>query len=59
MDDFDIVEGRENGCSEGFTVYFNPFVHTIEENSEFIRRGYEVMPIRIPPTDRDLSPRNT
>lgn len=38
-------------------VYFNPFNHTIEENNEFIRRGWEVMPIRVPPTDRDLKPR--
>lgn len=55
-EDYEIIEGRENGLSEGkgIKVYFNPFNHTIEENNEFIRRGYEVMPMRVPPMDRDL-----
>jgi type IV secretory pathway VirB4 component len=37
---------------EGVTIYFNPFAFTTEQNNEFIRRGYEVMPLRVP-SDRD------
>lgn len=33
---------------EGVVIYFNPFAFTIEENNEFLRRGYEVMPMQIP-----------
>lgn len=58
-DDIDIIEGRENGCSQaegtGIKVFFNPFDGaTIEENNERIRKGWEVMPMRVPPMDRDL-----
>lgn len=37
-------------CKEcrGIKIYFNPFAFTIEENNEFLARGYEVMPIEIP-----------
>lgn len=38
------------------TIYFNPFDGaTIEENNERIRRGWEVMPMRVPPIDRDFT----
>lgn len=43
-------------AANGLTVYFNPFAFTIEENNEFLRLGYEVMPIQVPrDTDRDKS----
>lgn len=29
-------------------VYFNPWIFTIEQNNEFIRQGYEPIPIPIP-----------
>lgn len=34
--------------TDELVIYFNPWIHTIEENNEFIRLGYEVMPMRIP-----------
>ena len=33
---------------EGVTVYFNPWLFTIEENNEMLAKGYEVMPLAIP-----------
>lgn len=33
---------------EKMTIYFNPFAFTIEQNNEFLRRGYEPMPMQIP-----------
>ena len=35
----------------GLKVYFNPFLFTIEQNNEFLRLGYEVMPLAIPSDD--------
>lgn len=32
----------------GVKGYFNPFAFSIEENNEFLRRGYEPMPMRVP-----------
>jgi hypothetical protein len=32
----------------GLKVYFNPFRFSVEQNNDFIRRGYEVMPLQIP-----------
>ena len=29
-------------------VYFNPFAFTVEQNNEFIRQGYEPIPMRVP-----------
>ena len=29
-------------------VFFNPFMFSIEQNNEFLAKGYEVMPLRIP-----------
>ena len=29
-------------------VYFNPFRFTIEQNNEFLAKGYEVMPLAVP-----------
>lgn len=47
-DDFEVTEDEPK-----LTVYFNPFDGaTIEENNERIRKGWEVMPIRIPREDR-------
>lgn len=37
-------------------VYFNPFAFTIEQNNEFLRLGFEVMPLSIPNMDRDNRP---
>lgn len=34
-------------------IYFNPWVYTIEENNEFIRLGYEPIPMRIPDSKVD------
>lgn len=47
-------ETKDTDGGEGLKVYFNPFAFTVEENNEFIRLGYEVMPIQIP----DARPRN-
>lgn len=41
----------EQTRAEGATVYFNPFAFTIEQNNEFLRRGYE--PILRLPSDRE------
>lgn len=32
----------------GVKIYFDPWQFTIEENNEFIQRGYEPIPMRIP-----------
>lgn len=32
----------------GVKIYFNPFAFSIEQNNEFLARGYEVMPIAVP-----------
>ncbi len=37
----------------GVTVYFNPFAFTIEQNNEFIAKGYEVMPLAMPSKEPD------
>lgn len=29
-------------------IYFNPFAFSVEQNNEFLAKGYEVMPIRVP-----------
>lgn len=34
-------------------IYFNPFNFTIEQNNEFLAKGYEVMPITIPRESQD------
>lgn len=36
---------------EGVKIYFNPFAFDMETNNEFLRLGYEVMPIQIPKGD--------
>lgn len=33
---------------EEVVIYFNPFAFTIEENNEFLRLGYEPMPMQLP-----------
>lgn len=47
----DCEDCAPDGTASKITVHFNPFAHTMEENNEFIRRGYEVMPIRVPRED--------
>lgn len=32
----------------GIKVYFNPFTFSVEQNNEFLAKGYEVMPLSIP-----------
>jgi hypothetical protein len=44
------AEDSESGAASGVKIYFNPFAFTIEANNEFLRRGYEPMPLRIPDT---------
>ena len=41
-------EERKDEEAEGVKVFFNPFAFTVEENNEFIRKGYEVVPLRVP-----------
>lgn len=45
-------ERGEGSEGTGLTVSFNPFLFTIEENSEMLRKGYEVMPIAVPDVTR-------
>jgi hypothetical protein len=39
---------------QGLKVYFNPFQFSIEQNNEFLRLGYEPMPMRVPDTAADI-----
>lgn len=45
---------RDDDSPETLRVFFNPFAFTVEQNNEFIRLGYEPVPMRIPDTRRLL-----
>ena len=47
-DQADDCQCRCHDAAGGVKVYFNPWAFTIEQNNEFLAKGYEVMPIQIP-----------
>lgn len=51
----DCTRSTSGHCSKppGVVIYFNPFVHTIEQNNEMLAKGWEPIITFDPRTDRE------